>query len=347
MRARVFVTLEAIGVRSAGPDDRRRAAFARLRRRRGRAAGQVLRARPGDDRGRAGARRWRPKSPTSCSRIRSSRAIASKWTERRVSLDQPCVNVPESTADSMKFAVVVFPGSNCDHDAYHAATARARPGGRAHLAQGHRPEGRRRRRFCPGGFAHGDYLRTGAMARFSPIMREVKAFAERGGPVLGICNGFQILLEAGLLPGAMLRNRGLKYRCEHVHVRVEQTDTPFTCGAPRRPGAADSDRPRRRQLLRAARRARSGSKRTGRSSSVTPTADGALDDAANPNGSVNAIAGICNEARNVVGMMPHPERACEPAAWQRRRPGRSFESVVKAFDGGRWQPHESGAADIA
>ena len=85
--------------------------------------------------------------------------------------------------------------------------------------------------ILPGGFAHGDYLRTGAMARFSPIMREVQAFADRGGPVLGICNGFQILLEAGLLPGAMLRNRGLKYRCEHVHIRVEQTDTPFTCGA--------------------------------------------------------------------------------------------------------------------
>ena len=111
--------------------------------------------------------------------------------------------------------------------------------------------------ILPGGFAHGDYLRTGAMARFSPIMREVMAFADRGGPVLGICNGFQILLEAGLLPGAMLRNRGLKYRCEHVHVRVEQTDTPFTGGAQRRPGAADSDRPRRRQLLRAARRDRS------------------------------------------------------------------------------------------
>ena len=96
--------------------------------------------------------------------------------------------------------------------------------------------------ILPGGFAHGDYLRTGAMARFSPIMREVQAFAERGGPVLGICNGFQMLLEAGLLPGAMLRNEALKFRCEHVHVRVEQTDTPFTCGVPAGPGAADPDR---------------------------------------------------------------------------------------------------------
>ena len=107
--------------------------------------------------------------------------------------------------------------------------------------------------MLPGGFAHGDYLRTGAMARFSPIMREVKAFAGRGGPVIGICNGFQILLEAGLLPGAMLRNRGLKYRCEHVHVRVEQADTPFTCGARVGQVLRIPDRSRRRQLLRTAR----------------------------------------------------------------------------------------------
>ena len=166
--------------------------------------------------------------------------------------------------------------------------------------------------MLPGGFAHGDYLRTGAMARFSPIMREVKAFADRGGPVIGICNGFQVLLEAGLLPGAMLRNRGLKYRCEHVHVRVEQTDTPFTSGARvgqvlripighgegnyyAPPEALERLEANRQVLLR------------------YTTSHGALDDGANPNGSVNAIAGICNEARNVVGMMPHPERACELA----------------------------------
>ena len=130
----------------------------------------------------------------------------------------------------MRFSVIVFPGSNCDHDAYHAATAVL--GQSAELIW-HKDTDLKGADvvILPGGFAHGDYLRTGAMARFSPIMREVKAFADRGGPVLGICNGFQILLEAGLLPGAMLRNRGLKYRCEHVHVRVEQTDTPFTCGA--------------------------------------------------------------------------------------------------------------------
>ena len=131
----------------------------------------------------------------------------------------------------MKFGVIVFPGSNCDHDAYHAATDVL---GQPPSSSGTRTPDLKGADvvILPGGFAHGDYLRTGAMARFSPIMREVQAFAERGGPVLGICNGFQILLEAGLLPGAMLRNRGLKYRCEHVHVRVEQTDTPFTCGAP-------------------------------------------------------------------------------------------------------------------
>ena len=141
----------------------------------------------------------------------------------------------------MKFAVVVFPGSNCDHDAYHAATHVL--GQQAELVW-HKDTDLKGADvvILPGGFAHGDYLRTGAMARFSPIMREVQAFADRGGPVLGICNGFQVLLEAGLLPGAMLRNRGLKFRCEHVHVRVEQTDTPFTRGVPAGPGAADSDR---------------------------------------------------------------------------------------------------------
>src|SRR4051795_12366297 len=127
----------------------------------------------------------------------------------------------------MKFAVVVFPGSNCDHDAHYAATHVL--GQQAELVW-HKDEslGGADVVILPGGFAHGDYLRTGAVARFSPVMRAVSAFAARGGPVLGICNGFQVLLEAGLLPGAMLRNRSLKFRCEHVHVRVEQIDTPFT-----------------------------------------------------------------------------------------------------------------------
>jgi len=209
----------------------------------------------------------------------------------------------------VKFAVVVFPGSNCDQDAYHAATAVL--GQSAELVW-HKDTDLKGADvvILPGGFAHGDYLRTGAMARFSPIMREVRSFAGRGGPVLGICNGFQILLEAGLLPGAMLRNRGLQYRCEHVHVRVEQTDTPFTCAAHQGqvlripighgegnyyapPEILDTIEANRQVILR------------------YTTPDGRLDDDANPNGSVNAVAGLCNEGRNVVGLMPHPERACE------------------------------------
>jgi phosphoribosylformylglycinamidine synthase len=183
--------------------------------------------------------------------------------------------------------------------------------------------------ILPGGFAHGDYLRTGAMARFSPIMKEVIAFANRGGPVLGICNGFQILLESGLLPGAMLRNRGLKYRCEHVHVRVEQTDTPFTCGARRGQvlhipiGHGEGNYFAPADLLERLEGNRQVVLRY-------TAADGTLADDANPNGSLNAIAGICNERRNVVGMMPHPERACEPALG-----GVDglviLESIVKAF----------------
>src|SRR5215470_16308991 len=127
----------------------------------------------------------------------------------------------------MKFAVVVFPGSNCDHDAYHAAKHVL--GQEAELLW-HKDTSLRGADvvILPGGFAHGDYLRTGAIARFSPIMGEVQKFAAAGGPVLGICNGFQVLLEAGLLPGAMLRNRSVKFQCEHVLIKVEETNTPFT-----------------------------------------------------------------------------------------------------------------------
>src|SRR2546425_11100380 len=144
----------------------------------------------------------------------------------------------------MTFAIVVFPGSNCDHDAYHAA--------RDVLGQDadyvwHKDTDLKGADvvILPGGFAHGDYLRCGAMARFSPIMREVRAFAGRGGPVLGICNGFQVLLEAGLLPGAVLRNRRLKFQCEDVPIRVEQTDTPFTFASRRGRGARVPAPPRR------------------------------------------------------------------------------------------------------
>ena len=211
----------------------------------------------------------------------------------------------------MKFAVVVFPGSNCDHDAHHAVKDVLHQDAELIWHKDTSLKGADVV-ILPGGFAHGDYLRTGAIARFSPIMAEVKAFAAAGGPVLGICNGFQILLEAGLLPGAMLRNRSLKYQCEHVHVRIEQVDTPFTALA--KPG----------QVLRIPIAHGEGNyyaepdviERLERNRQIVfryVTASGDVTDASNPNGSVQNIAGITNETRNVVGLMPHPERACELA----------------------------------
>jgi phosphoribosylformylglycinamidine synthase len=223
----------------------------------------------------------------------------------------PAAALPVLERDPMKFAVVVFPGSNCDHDAHYAASQVL--GHEAELVW-HKDTSLRGADavILPGGFAHGDYLRTGAIARFSPIMQEVTRFAAAGGPVLGICNGFQVLLEAGLLPGAMLRNRSLHFRCEFVHVRVEQRDTPFTV-------AASAG-----QVLRIPIAHGEGNyfappeivERLERNRQVVfryVTAAGQVTDEANPNGSVNNIAGICNEARNVVGLMPHPERACELA----------------------------------
>jgi phosphoribosylformylglycinamidine synthase subunit PurQ / glutaminase len=209
----------------------------------------------------------------------------------------------------MKFGVVVFPGSNCDHDAYHAAKNVL---GQEAEFLWHKDAGLKGADVIvlPGGFAHGDYLRTGAIARFSPIMPAIQDFARKGGPVLGICNGFQVLLESGLLPGAMLRNRDLKFHCEHVTVRVEQTDTPFTAAAKKgqrlrlpiahgegnyyaEPDVVRDLEANRRVIFRYC------------------DAGGEVNDRSNPNGAVNGIAGICNEARNVVGLMPHPERACE------------------------------------
>jgi len=209
----------------------------------------------------------------------------------------------------MKFAVVVFPGSNCDHDAYHAVKQVL--GQEAEFVW-HKDSSLAGADVVvlPGGFAHGDYLRTGAIARFSPVMESVSAFSQAGGPVLGICNGFQVLLEAGLLEGAMLRNRE-KYRCEHVTIRVERTDTPFTglCTVGDRlriPIAhgegnyfAPSDVLDRLE-------------RNGQVVFRYVDADGAPTESANPNGSLRNVAGICNVTRNVVGLMPHPERACEP-----------------------------------
>ena len=235
----------------------------------------------------------------------------------------------------MKFAVVVFPGSNCDHDAYHAAKHVL--GQQAEFVW-HKDTslGGADVVVLPGGFAHGDYLRTGAVARFSPVMQAVRTFADAGGPVLGICNGFQVLLEAGMLPGAMLRNRSLKFQCEHVFLRVEQTDTPFTIAC--RPG----------QVLRIPIAHGEGNyyaepevvERLEKNRQVVfryTAANGEATPAANPNGSLNNIAGLCNEGRNVVGLMPHPERACELAIGS--ADGLAIlESVVKAVTEGAFAP---------
>ena len=209
----------------------------------------------------------------------------------------------------MRVGVVVFPGSNCDRDCVHVL--RAVLGQRVdELWSGDATVAGVDVLILPGGFAYGDYLRAGAVAATAPIMPAVRDFAEGGGPVLGICNGFQVLLEAGLLPGAMLRNRSLQFRCASVHVRVESTRTPFTRTL------------REGQVLRmpvahgegnyyapAARLARL--EQDGQIVFRYSDAEGHLSDEANPNGSAHHIAGVCNAAGNVVGLMPHPERASE------------------------------------
>jgi phosphoribosylformylglycinamidine synthase len=211
----------------------------------------------------------------------------------------------------MKFAVVRFPGSNCDQDCVLAL--RGLPGAKAGFVW-HKDSSLAGfdAVVLPGGFSYGDYLRCGAIARFSPIMAAVRDFAAAGAPVLGICNGFQILCEAGLLPGALVRNRGLHFVCEHVFVRIERSGTVFTSagltGAAMRIPIAHGEgcyfaddatllslRSKDQILLRYCDEA------------------GRTTDAANPNGSRDNIAGICNEQRNVFGLMPHPERACDPA----------------------------------
>jgi phosphoribosylformylglycinamidine synthase len=210
----------------------------------------------------------------------------------------------------MKFGIVTFPGSNCDYDAYHAVVDAL---GEKAVYLWHKDHDLQETDvvILPGGFSYGDYLRAGAIARFSPIMREVAAFARRGGPVVGICNGFQIACEAGLLPGALMRNAGLKFVSEMVHVRVENTDTLFTnqlaagdvlripiAHGEGRYVANDDTLERLEGDDRVAFR--------------YVTAQGERDPGANPNGSVNDIAGIVSDAGNVLGMMPHPERASDP-----------------------------------
>ncbi len=209
----------------------------------------------------------------------------------------------------MNFAVLQFPGSNCDQDCVHVLKNVLGHGAR--LAW-HKDTslGSADAVFVPGGFSYGDYLRTGAIARFSPIMQAVQSFAAQGGPVLGICNGFQILAEAGLVPGALVRNRSLQFRCEHVFLKTENAGTPFTNAIPagkvmRVPiahgeGCYFADAP-----------TLAGLNANGQVLWRYVDAAGNATEAANPNGSLENIAGVCNAARNVAGLMPHPERASE------------------------------------
>ncbi len=208
----------------------------------------------------------------------------------------------------MNFAVLQFPASNCDQDAIHAA----RVLGHSSRYVWHKDTslGDADAVIVPGGFSYGDYLRCGAIARFSPVMQAVKQFADHGGLVLGICNGFQVLTEAGLLPGALVRNRDLQFHCEHVFLRATTADSPFTNEIPAgkllkvpiahgegcyfADEATLAELQAKNQILW-----------------QYCSAQGELTDLANPNGSLLNIAGVCNAARNVAGLMPHPERACE------------------------------------
>ena len=228
----------------------------------------------------------------------------------------------------MKSAVIIFPGSNRERD-IRAALQRAT--GRQPILVWHRDTTLPPSDLIvlPGGFAYGDYLRCGAMAAHSPIMNEVRDRAAKGTPVLGICNGFQILCESGLLPGALMRNAGLKYICKPVHIRVENTNTPYTqqltkgevleipighmegnyfCDEQIRAELKDQERIIFRYV----------------------TLSGEVTAEANPNGSIESVAGICNEGRNVLGMMPHPERASEPELGMTDGV-RIFDSLVSAL----------------
>ena len=227
----------------------------------------------------------------------------------------------------MKFGVIQFPGSNCDQDPFWVLQQVAKQPVTYLWHESHDLED------CdlvivPGGFSYGDYLRCGAIARFSPVMESVRKFASGGGLVLGICNGFQILTESHLLPGALLRNAGLKYVCRPVHVRVENNKTPFTSGLRKgevleipighMEGNYFCDPATLAQL-----------QREDRVVFRYATETGEITSAANPNGSLDNIAGICNEGRNVVGMMPHPERSSE-AAMGGTDGFKIFESVLNA-----------------
>jgi phosphoribosylformylglycinamidine synthase len=228
----------------------------------------------------------------------------------------------------LTFGIVVFPGSNCDHDAQFVAETIL--GHKARLIWHKEGSlGDVDVVVLPGGFSYGDYLRCGALARFSPVMKDVVRFAASGGVVIGICNGFQVLTEAGLLPGVLLRNSSLKFVCDYVHVRVENPQTRFTGSC--RPGQvleipiahgegnyfAEPDTVRKLE-------------EDGRIVFRYCDASGTVSEEANPNGSIRSIAGIINERGNVLGMMPHPERASDPALGH--TDGKKvFDSIVESF----------------
>ncbi|WP_199726426.1 phosphoribosylformylglycinamidine synthase subunit PurQ [Acidipila sp. EB88] len=230
----------------------------------------------------------------------------------------------------MKFGVLVFPGSNCDQDTAHVLSAiAAQP---VEMLWHDSPSlAGADAILVPGGFAYGDYLRTGAIARFSPVMQSVKRFAEAGGPVLGICNGFQILCESGLLPGALLRNAGLKYVCRQVHLRVETTDTLFTNQLTKgevlqipvghMEGNYFCDEATLQELHT-----------ENRVAFRYCNAAGEFDSSSNPNGSLDNIAGVLNAGRNVLGMMPHPDRSSEALLGSADGFG-IFRSLVNALEG--------------
>jgi len=223
----------------------------------------------------------------------------------------------------MKFGVVIFPGSNCDHDCYYAI----------HSVLGKPAEFIWHQEtsvngfdavILPGGFAYGDYLRTGALAKFSPVMQAVKTFADKGGLVIGICNGFQILTEAGMLPGALMRNSNLKYVCKHLQIRTETTDTPFT------------NRLGKGQVLNIPIGHGEGNYFADEDTlkELEDNQQVAFRYLENPNGSIHDIAGIVNKGRNVLGMMPHPDRSSEQLLGS--TDGKLiFESMVNALAGSR------------
>ncbi len=232
----------------------------------------------------------------------------------------------------MNFAVLQFPASNCDQDAIHALRDVLGHSAR-YVWHKETSLGAVDAVIVPGGFSYGDYLRCGAIARFSPVMAAVQRFAADGGLVLGICNGFQVLCEAGLLPGALIRNRSLQFRCEQVHLKTLTADSPFTSQIP--PG-----RPLRIPIAHgegcyfAEEETLTGLKAKNQVLWLYCNAQGEVTDQSNPNGSLWNIAGICNEGRNVAGLMPHPERGCEAILGS--ADGRFiFESLIHALQSGQ------------